>query len=192
MHAVSSLAATILTSHSAEATLSYLNLSKNNLGDKGVEMLCEALADYKHLHKLDLSHTGTTNEGGMAIRRLIENNHEIQEMNLQWNKIRGLGGIAIAQGLRINGGLKILNLSWNSLGSGKEGQFGEEWGKALAYENLVHLDLSFNKISKNDMLAIGESIKQNHKLLGFHIQGNQGCYLDSLGFIRETFEKPIC
>ena len=133
-----------MRSHAAEATLSYLNLSKNKLGDKGVEILCDALGNYKHLHRLDLSHTGITNEGGMAIGRLIEGNHEIQEMFLQWNKIRGSGGIAIAQGLRMNGGLKILNLSWNSLGSGKEGSLGAEWGKALAYENLIHLDLSFN------------------------------------------------
>lgn len=72
----------------------------------------------------------------------------------------------------MNGGLKKLDLSWNSLGSGKEGLLGEEWGQALNYENLVHLDLSYNRISKVDLLIIGKSLLTNHKLIGLHIQGN--------------------
>lgn len=50
-------------------------------------------------------------------------------------------------------------MSWNSIGSGKEGQLGEQLGEALSYENLIHLDISHNKISKTDMLKIGKAIK---------------------------------
>jgi len=86
--------------------------------------------------------------------------------------------------LRHNGGLKKLDISWNSIGSGKPGVIGDEFGKALCYENLVHLDISHNKISKKDMLIIGDSIVNNHKLYGLHLAGNEGCFLDSLGCIR--------
>ena len=70
--------------------------------------------------------------------------------------------MALAQGLRLNGGLRKLDISWNSIGSGKEKAIGEELGRALSYENLIHLDISHNKICKTDMMIIGEYLKSNH------------------------------
>ena len=75
--------------------------------------------------------------------------------------------------------MKKIDLSWNSIGSGKEGVIGNELGKALAYENVAHLDISFNKLTKADLLKLGEYIKTNKMLLGLHIMGNDECYLDS-------------
>lgn len=72
-----------------------------------------------------------------------------------------------------------MDLSWNSIGSGKDGVIGLELGKALNYENLVHLDISYNKISKIDMLIIADHLKNNRKLFGLHIAGNEGVYMDS-------------
>lgn len=84
--------------------------------------------NYKSLQKLDLDRTEITCLGAKAIGSLLEANHELQKVYLKWNKIRGQGGIYIAQGLKLNGGLKRLDLSWNSLGSGKQGSLGSEWG----------------------------------------------------------------
>ena len=36
-------------------------------------------------------------------------------------------------------------------------------------------------------MAIGEYLKQNHKIYGIHIEGNKGCYVDSQGFIKPLF-----
>ncbi|CDW83691.1 UNKNOWN [Stylonychia lemnae] len=168
----------------SDSNITYLNLSKNKLGDEAIKILCQSLLGYKSLTKLDLSKTEVTNDGAKSIGHLLEHNNELKELVLSWNKIRSQGGLLIAHGLRQNGGLRKLDLSWNSIGSGKEGALGEELGKALNYENLVHLDISHNKISKVDMIMIGEAIHNNHKLFGIHIAGNDGCFLDSQGFIR--------
>lgn len=97
----------------------------------------------------------------------------------------------MANGLKLNGGLKSFDLSWNSLGSGKPGLIGEALGRALSYENLFHLDLSYNKLSKVDCLLMGDYLKSNHKLFGLHLEGNQGCYLDSLGFVKAFPENKL-
>jgi len=47
---------------------------------------------------------------------------------------------------------------------------------------LVHVDISFNGFSTEDMMAIGDGLRENHSLLGFHIEGNNA-KMDTLGFI---------
>lgn len=96
----------------------------------------------------------------------------------------------IANGLKLNGGLKKLDISWNSIGSGLLSGtkcIGDALGEALAYENLIHLDLSYNKISFKDCMKIGEALKSNHKLYGLHMEGNEECYIDTLGFVKAEF-----
>lgn len=45
----------VISHHNAESSISYLNLSKNRLGDAAIEILCRALSNYKPLEKLNLS-----------------------------------------------------------------------------------------------------------------------------------------
>jgi len=47
---------------------------------------------------------------------------------------------------------------------------------------LLHVDISFNGFSAEDMIAIGDGLRENHALLGCHVEGNS-CRLDSLGFV---------
>jgi len=85
----------------------------------------------------------------------------------------------LAEGLKNNNSLKKLNLAWNSLGVGRELKIGEALGDALQYEHILHLDLSHNKFSLVDSLSIGRYLKSNHKLYGFHFEGNASCFVDS-------------
>ena len=48
--------------------------------------------------------------------------------------------------------------------------------------SLVHFDMSYNQFSTEDMLAIGDGLRENHTLLGFHTEGNSAT-VDSLGFV---------
>lgn len=48
--------------------------------------------------------------------------------------------------------------------------------------NLMHLDISYNNINYIDCLHLEETVKQNHTLLGIHVDGND-MTIDSLGFI---------
>ena len=49
-------------------------------------------------------------------------------------------------------------------------------------KTLIHVDISYNSIRLNDMSMIGESLVQNHTILGIHIMGNEG-EVDKKGFI---------
>ena len=48
---------------------------------------------------------------------------------------------------------------------------------------LVHLDLSYNSFERRELEVIGEALKENHTLMGLHIEGNEG-RLDPQGFIK--------
>ena len=41
-------------------------------------------------------------------------------------------------------------------------------------KSLVHVDISHNKVPKIDMEIIGEGLKENHTILGIHVNGNSG------------------
>jgi len=51
--------------------------------------------------------------------------------------------------------------------------------------NLLHLDLSYNHFGQNDIKAIGDGLKENHTLLGIHMQGNRA-NVDLLGFVEPS------
>ena len=47
---------------------------------------------------------------------------------------------------------------------------------------LIHLDISYNNINFVDSKAISENIKDNHTILGIHVDGND-MWVDELGFV---------
>ena len=47
---------------------------------------------------------------------------------------------------------------------------------------LLHLDISYNNINVVDSMAISENIKDNHTILGIHVDGND-MWVDELGFV---------
>ena len=58
-----------------------------------------------------------------------------------------------------------------------------KWRKTLMKNfTLMHLDISFNSFTDQDMIALSDGLRENHTLLGCHVEGNS-CKLDSLGFI---------
>lgn len=60
---------------------------------------------------------------------------------------------------------------------------GEKWGYALKINtNLLHLDLSFNKIDEHDTAALATHLVENEILFGIHYTGNQG-RIDSMGYM---------
>ena len=49
----------------------------------------------------------------------------------------------------------------------------------------MHLDISFNGLTVEELLDLNEAISYNYTLFGIHIEGNQyGYVLDPRGFIR--------
>lgn len=49
-------------------------------------------------------------------------------------------------------------------------------------KELIHFDLSFNRISYKITCNIAEGLKKNKTIIGFHYTGNSG-YVDTKGFL---------
>ena len=43
--------------------------------------------------------------------------------------------------------------------------------------------MSYNQFTTEDTIAIGDGLRENHTLLGFHAEENNSAKVDSLGFI---------
>ena len=50
------------------------------------------------------------------------------------------------------------------------------------HTELLHLDISYNNLNVTDAKAISENIKDNHTILGIHVDGND-MWVDELGFV---------
>lgn len=53
---------------------------------------------------------------------------------------------------------------------------------------LLHIDLSFNGFAVEDMMVIGDGLRENSTILGCHIEGN-AAKLDALGFVYPVFDE---
>ena len=100
--------------------LQTLNLSGNNIDDKGVEDLIQALANggsSKSLKLLDLSDNQTiTIEGWKTVSTLLERaDFSLEKLNISENNIGNKGALIFANALRDNCKLKALRLHGNHI-----------------------------------------------------------------------------
>ena len=141
----------------------------------------------------------------------INKSKKIETLQLHWNQIRAQGSMYIAKAIKSNRTVKILDVSFNSFGSGvmrramisddlkKEEdveidlrhnkkkfectQSAWKWRKTFMKNfTLLHADISFNGFTGEDMMAIGDGLRENHNLLGCHVEGNHA-KIDQLGFL---------
>jgi len=110
-------------------------------------------------------------------------NLNLKVLLFHWNKIRGKGGSLIAKSLINNRSLIVLDGSFNSLGLSLNNKSAHEF-KNMFIENrtLIHLDLSYNSFSESALKILKEGLKENHTILGLHLQGNKA-FIDSKGFL---------
>eukprot|EP00762_Andalucia_godoyi_P008471 ANDGO_05804.mRNA.1 Protein CARMIL len=92
-----------------------LNLARNNLGDRGMSILCRALVDTRGKHplqELDLSENGFTTEGFSALSNLIRQDHVIQVLSVSRNVWTAqVSASEFADALASNGTITRISLS---------------------------------------------------------------------------------
>ncbi|KAL4483288.1 hypothetical protein ABPG72_007930 [Tetrahymena utriculariae] len=162
-------------------SLSNLNLDNTKLGDQNAIKVLEAL---KKLRILDLSNNRLTDECSSALSNCISTRCPLIELYLHWNRLTGISGEKIAKALFDNSNLRVLDLSNNSLGL----QNGENCAKAFQLlfaqgeSDLIHIDLSNNRWTKDQIQIIQEGINQNKTIYGFHID-SKFSQIDEFGFL---------
>ena len=69
-------------------SLTYLNLSKNSIGDAGMVALTEMLKTNKTLLKIDLRHNGITDKSVKKISEMLAFNNTLTHMMLEKTKLQ--------------------------------------------------------------------------------------------------------
>lgn len=95
--------------------LKVFRLHRSKLDDDKVRVLISHLLDHPGLIELDLSHNQIGDRGARAVGKFINNHSQLVTLNLCDNSIRGAGAQAIAHALTKNTTLTTLNLRMNRL-----------------------------------------------------------------------------
>jgi len=110
---------------------------------------------------------------------MLKVNYFLKELYIRENKISSVGGLVIFESIFEEDNLNVLDISWNVLGCRKllKKKINIANNIALILEankNLVHLDISHNKLDKLAFEIISEALTENHSIFGFHYEGNYG------------------
>ena len=93
----------------------YLDLSKNPLGDKGVEGLVNGLKRHEHLEVINLFNCKIGCQGARKIGKMLSKNISLKFLILDYNEIKNRGIKAIGEGLEINKTLLALHIRDNPI-----------------------------------------------------------------------------
>ena len=110
--------AKILDAVAKSTTIKSINLSDNGFGIGSAETVAACLNANSTLDELDISNNYITSVGTEIISHALCTNTVLKHLNIAHNDIRDEGAVAISKCLVCNTTLKELNLSWNSI-SGK-------------------------------------------------------------------------
>ena len=169
-----------------------LNLENTHLGDLGTIELCTLLVDHPRLAEINLARNNISDLSCKSIAGLIKDTFYLLSVNLHWNSIKGEGAALILLAIMHSGNVKVLDLSWNIIGTSKSNAFPRQMAELLLEnENLVHLDLSNNRLSAADCSQVSKALSDNHTLWGMHIIGN-AARMDAKGYMTtDTLDKNV-
>ncbi len=150
-------------------SLTWLDLSSNNIGPEGTKAIAKALENNTSLTSLDLSSNNIGPEGTKALAKALENNTSLTSLILWKNNIGPEGAKALAKALENNTRLTSLYLWKNNIGP--------EGTKAIAkaLENntrLTSIDLIGNDIGPEGAKAIAKSLEKNTSLTSLNLMRN--------------------
>ncbi|CAD8141715.1 unnamed protein product [Paramecium octaurelia] len=165
-------------------SIKYLNVANNALGDAGAQILLNALMKNNTVTRLNLSENGLTDSISQILYNFLANNKAVEVFMLNWNYLGSLSGQLIAKGLANNKSLKVIDLSYNHLGQNNCMIY---WSEIISNPKLplIHIDLSYNQFSEQQLRILNEALKKNNQIYGLHIEGNKcPAYVDPNGFIQ--------
>ena len=136
-------------------------------------LVIDKLQEYRELKFLDLSGIPLSNEGAKSLRTLLQHTQTLELLNLSGSLQSYEPARQLFNGLYLNVTLKYLNLSCNKFNQ-NEKEFGSRIGRLVqVHEHLVHLDISFSKLSKEEILFICFCLRDNISLMSVHMGLNQ-------------------
>uniref|UniRef100_A0A6U4ISI2 Uncharacterized protein n=1 Tax=Phaeomonas parva TaxID=124430 RepID=A0A6U4ISI2_9STRA len=122
------------------------------------------------------------------LRRVLEFNNTILDLNICWTTCQGMSLYHLGKGLRNNKGLRKVDMSWNPLGKLVEGVKTEDVMRSLSdalacNTRLVTLDISNCNLSVLHCDILGQGLAENTSIENLYMEGNSAV-LDTKGFMR--------
>ena len=190
-----------------EIKIKYLNLAQNILNDEISTDLTILINKCRYLNVLILYQNQFTNQGAGLMMSEIKKHNNLKILDLSWNLI----GTNLTDELptldelikassksetKKNFDNAYLNELKFTMQFRRPGTLSPvRIGSKVSYftsqlcelfhsktTELLHLDISYNNINAVDAKAISEHIKDNHTILGIHVDGND-MWVDELGFV---------
>ena len=153
-------------------TLTYLDLSRNNINNSGAAALGEALLTNCTLTELYLIDNNIGKVGAVALGKALESNRTLTHLNLEENRsIGNSGAAAIAKALRSNNCCRLTRLDL----SGCKISFSGVSHIADALQtncSLTHLGWSCNEVKSSGASAFAKALRSNHTLTHLHLRSN--------------------
>ena len=110
------LANTIVSSRmlNSSSSLRSLSIKRCQLGDASIEDLCDALNDGQ-IQTLDLANNNLSNQGAIAVSKLVGSSPSLTTLNLSSNRVGDEGGLALGSAILQNPTLTHLLITNNQL-----------------------------------------------------------------------------
>ena len=187
--------------------IKYINLGQNILNDEIAPEIALLINKCHYLNVLILYQNQFMNQGAGLIMSEIKSHPSLKILDLSWNligtnltdEIPTLDELIKAsskQETKKNFDNAYLNELKYTMQFRRPGTLSPvRIGSKVSYftsqlcelfhnksTELVHLDISYNNINTVDAKAISEHIKDNHTILGIHVDGND-MWVDELGFV---------
>uniref|UniRef100_K3W5S4 Uncharacterized protein n=1 Tax=Globisporangium ultimum (strain ATCC 200006 / CBS 805.95 / DAOM BR144) TaxID=431595 RepID=K3W5S4_GLOUD len=151
--------------------LTHLDLSHTSLGgDEALAPLTTAIECHPTLQTVNLSYNNIGEKGGILLGDMItQPSCGITELNVSWNQICRGGATAIGAALRTNTALKTLNLAMNRCGDDGGEQLA---AAMEVNTTLTELDLTRNAFGGRTAVAFGFFLLKNSSLKRLLLQDN--------------------
>ena len=143
------------------STLRELDMSHNTASNIGVINIVKALQINITLQVLNLSHNGLSDYAAFIFSDYLKSYNRILKLNLSHNKISDKGIISIAESLQINASLQMFDISHNQLSNIGVVVFSYYLGANITVPDL---SLSWNSTTTEGVTEIAEAIAVNTSL----------------------------
>ena len=134
-------------------TLTYLDVSRNDISGAGAELLCAGLRENKSLQHMTLDNAGITPNGAKALAIVLIHHPVLTSLSLRANAIGDVGAEAISSGLHGNSTLTSLDVAMNRIGDRGCQHLCNAIKKHKALKSLV---LRNNRVYNEGVLGLAE------------------------------------
>ena len=155
--------------------LEHLDLSKNEIGDEGTEILSPCLLRFSKLQSLNFSRNEIGSEGMKSLACGLRKCRSLTVLNVEgdFGTVEPVCMELLGTSLKEHSNLQSLNVSRHSIGNEGVAELAQGIMKC---NNLTMLKLDWNQIGDEGMAALVEGLKYCNNLISFEFEGNEITY----------------